>query len=157
MPPDDRQFVGGTVQIGGWFGSMRGNGYFKQRLNHDPQSLDAALDHIPLRKAVTRIRFDAFTAHYNWERAGVGTASRLLAMKRPDLFMCIDSKNRPQIARAFSVSASSLQTFDGYWDLMQMIWKCPWWRAPQPRNALERRLWEARVALLDSIYYDFDE
>jgi hypothetical protein len=49
MPANDRQFVGGTTREGGWFGSMRGAGYFKQRLNDDPASLDAALDYIPLR------------------------------------------------------------------------------------------------------------
>jgi hypothetical protein len=97
--------------------------------------------------------FDAFAAAYRWERAGVGTASRLPAMKRPDLFICFDLKNRSGIARALDVPASSLQTFGGYWNLMQSIWHCPWWRAPRPRQALERRIWNARVALLDSIYY----
>jgi HKD family nuclease len=157
MPVVERQFVGGTSRDGGWFGSMRGNGYFKQRLNDDPASLDAALNHIPRRGIVTKRAFDAFAARYRWERAGVGTASRLLAMKRPDLFICIDSKNRPGIAEAFGVSASSLVTFDGYWDLMQRIWRCPWWRAPRPKGALDRRVWNARVALLDSLYYDADE
>jgi hypothetical protein len=78
-----RQFVGGTTKEGGWFGNMRGAGYFKQRLNNDPTSLDAALDRIPLRGKVKKADFDSFTAAYKWERAGTGTASRLLAMKRP--------------------------------------------------------------------------
>jgi hypothetical protein len=82
----------------------------------------------------------------------VGTASRLLAMKRPDLFVCIDSENRPHIAKAFGVPASSLLTFDGYWDPVQRIWHCPWWRAPRPNDELERRAWNARVALLDSLF-----
>jgi len=77
-------------------------------------------------------------------------------LKRPDLFICIDSKNRSGIATAFDVAASALQTFEGYWDLMQRIWRCPWWRAPQPQQALERRIWNARVALLDSVYYRAD-
>ena len=154
MPATERQFVGGTTNEGGWFGNMKAAGYFKQRLNDNPASLDAALDHVPLRRGLSKASFDAFAAGYQWERAGVGTASRLLAMKRPDLFICIDSKNRSGIAKAFGVTASSLQTFDGYWDLMQRIWRCPWWRAPQPQQALERRIWSARVALLDSVYYD---
>jgi hypothetical protein len=156
MAPADRQFVGGTTSEGGWFGSMRGAGFFKQRLNDDPASLDTALNHIPLIGKLKQSHFDAFAAAFQWERAGVGTASRLLAMKRPDLFICIDSKNRSGIASAFGVSASSLQTFDGYWNLMQRIWRCPWWRAPQPQQTLERRIWNARVALLDSIYYNVD-
>lgn len=126
-------------------------------MNDNPESLDAALDHIPLTGAVNRKGFDAFVANYQWERSGVGTASRLLAMKRPDLFMCIDSKNRSQVAGAFAVTGSSLQTFDGYWDLLLRIWKCPWWRAPQPKQSIERRLWKARVALLDAVYYYFED
>jgi hypothetical protein len=154
MPVVKRQFVGGTTRDAGWFGSMRGNGYFQQRLNDDRASLDAALNHIPIKGIVSKRRFDAFAARYKWERAGGGTASRLLAMKRPDLFICIDSKNRRGISEAFGVSGSSLLTFDGYWDLMQRIWRCPWWRALRPQRTLERRVWNVRVALLDSIYYD---
>lgn len=154
MPPNDRQFVGGTTREGGWFGSMKGAGYFKEHLNGDPASLDAALDHIPRTGAVKKSSFDAFAAAYQWKGAGVANASRLLAMKRPDLFICIDSKNRFAIATAFGVSASSLQTFAGYWNLLQRVWRCPWSRASLPQQALERRIWNARVALLDSIYYD---
>lgn len=153
MPAADRQFVGGTTKEGGWFGNMRGAGYFKQRLNDDPASLDAALDRIPLRGEVEKTDFNSFTAAYKWERAGIGTASRLLAMKRADLFICIDSKNRSSIADACGVSALSLQSFDGYWDLMQRIWRCPWHRSPRPHQALQTRIWNARAALLDSIYY----
>ena len=156
MSPGDRRFIGGTKREGGWFGSMRGAGYFKDRLNNNPASLDAALDHIPRTGKVRKTAFDNFVTAYNWKGAGVGHASRLLAMKRPDIFICIDSKNRASISSVFDVSASSLQTFDGYWDLMQRIWRCPWWRARRPQDALERRIWNARVALLDSIYYVHD-
>lgn len=156
MPVVDRQFIGGTTKAGGWFGSMKGAGYFKERLNTAAASLDAALDHIPLGGPVSKRAFDDFAANYQWKRSGVGTASRLMAMKRPDLFLCVDAKNRTGIAKAFGVSASSLQTFEGYWDLMQRIWRCPWNRTARPRRALARRVWDARVALLDSLYYDAD-
>jgi len=153
MPLADRQFIGGTSDEGGWFGSMKGAGKFGQRLNSNPASLDAALDHIPLSGALKKTQFDAFTAAHQWKRAGVATASRLLAMKRPDLFVCVDSKNRYGIAEAFDVSQSSLYDFPGYWDLMQRIWRCAWWRAPRPPQGVERRIWDARAAILDSIYY----
>jgi HKD family nuclease len=149
----DRQFVGGTTREGGWFGSMRGNGDFKQRLNDDPASLDTALDHIPLTGLVSKRQYDSFAARYERERARVATGSRLLAMKRPDLFICIDSRNRSGIAKAFGVPASSLDNFEGYWNLMVRIWRCPWWLAPRPKGVLDGRIWDARVALLDSLYY----
>lgn len=156
MPLVERRYVGGTTMVAGWFGSMRGSGLFGQRLKDDPQSIDAALDHIPIRGDLKKDQFDAFAANYRWKKSGVGTASRLLAMKRPDLFVCIDAKNRPQIAAALSVSAASLETFSGYWDLLQRIWKCPWWRTGRPKGALGVRIWKARAALLDSVYYIAD-
>ena len=70
----------------------------------------------------------------------MGTGSRLLAMQWPDVFLCVDAKNRAGIAKAFGVSASALQTFEGYWDLMQRIWRCPWNRVARPRRALDRRV-----------------
>jgi hypothetical protein len=133
---------------------MKGVGYFRQRLNDDPASLDTALNYIPLTGKVTKTAYDKFAAAYQWKRAGVATASRLLAMKRPDLFICVDSKNRAGIAEVFGVSAGSLQTFDGYWNVIQRIWRCPWCRNRRPQPGLERRIWDARVALLDSLYYE---
>jgi len=149
----DRQFVAGTIREAGWFGSMIGAGAFKKRLNGAPAGIDAALDRIPMKGSVAQRQFEAFAAQYGGKRAGVATASRLLAMKRPDLFICVDSKNRSGIAAAFGVPASSLLTFEGYWDLIQRIWSCPWWNTPPPKAALDRRIWSARVALLDSLYY----
>lgn len=158
MPLGDRKFVAGTTGEAGWFGSMRGTGFFEKLVNRHPAKLDAALDHIPLKGAVSEKQFNAFAAGYERDGGRMGTASRLLAMKRPDLFVCINSKNRGSknrdgIASAFGVPASSLKTFAGYWDAMQRIWSCPWWKAPEPKGAPARRIWKARVALLDSLYY----
>ncbi len=152
MPVDGRRYVGGTVKVAGWFGSMQGHGLFGQRLKDDPESLDVALDHIPIRGNLEKSQFDAFVAHCRWEKSGVGTASRLLAMKRPDLFICIDRKNRSQLAKAFGVSSRSLETFSGYWELLRRIWKCAWCRATCPKDKVGARIWKARVALLDSVY-----
>jgi len=80
-----------TIREAGWFGSMIGAGEFKKRLNNSPANVDAALNHCPIARSR---QFKAFSIRYELERAGVATASRLLAMKRPDLFICIDSKSR---------------------------------------------------------------
>lgn len=153
MSRKDRQFVAGITNISGWFGRMGAPRLFKQRVSHDSASLDSALRNIPLTGPLAERMFNAFVASYQRKGCAVGTGSRLLAMKRPDLFVCVNSANRSQIATAFSVSSSSLTTFEGYWNLLLRIWKCPWWRAPQPRHALDRRIWNARVALLDAVYY----
>lgn len=144
MPVVDRQFIGGTTKVGGSFGSIKGAGYFKERLNTVAASFDAALDHIPHAGAVSKRAFDDFEANDQWKRSGVGTASRLMAMKRPDLFLCVDAKNRTGIARAFGVSASSLQTFEGYWDVMQRIWRCPRNRTARPPGVAQNAERSAR-------------
>jgi hypothetical protein len=30
LPGVDRQFIAGTTKVGGWFGSIKGAGYFKK-------------------------------------------------------------------------------------------------------------------------------
>jgi hypothetical protein len=135
---------------------MRGSGRFGTRLHNKPSTLDAALDHIPLDGGVMQRAFGDFRANCNWDGSGVGNASRLLAMKRPDVFVCVPTENRTGIAAAFGFTASSLQTFEGYWEFMQRIWRSPWRRSPRPVSPLERRIRNARVALLDSLYYDAD-
>jgi hypothetical protein len=72
MPVVERQFIGGTTRAGGWFGSMKGAGYFKQRLNDDTASLDVALDHIPRGGAISKSAFDDFATNYRWKHSGVG-------------------------------------------------------------------------------------
>ncbi|HLN04566.1 MAG TPA: hypothetical protein VK335_35090 [Bryobacteraceae bacterium] len=89
-------------------------------------------------------------------RAGTGGGGHSLAFAGDEATRSIHLHRLQEpfrIAAAFGVSAASLMTFDGYWDLIQRIWNCPWWKAPQPRAALDRRIWNARVALLDSLYY----
>lgn len=153
MSQEERKFVGGTSKEGEWFGNMSGSGQFTTRLNRHPKILDAALNEIPLTGEVTRANYEAFTKGYDWTK-GVGTASRLLAMKRPDLFVCLNRMNRSGLAGAFAVTAKSLKGFDGYWSLASLIWKCPWWLAPRPVSGEAQQIWDARVALLDTIYYE---
>ena len=40
--------------------------------------------------------------------------------------------------------------------IREKFWKSPWRRSRRPKTILERRIWEARVALLDCVYYYFE-
>ncbi|WP_339652164.1 phospholipase D family protein [Halopseudomonas pelagia] len=165
---DDRKLVAGTLgrkksqQPGvdyGLFGSMGASGTFSNLIIESPTGLSDALDFIPLMGAVTQDDYDryckAFIAAFdsNGRVGGLPTATRLLAMKRPDTFVCIDSANRKDLCENFGVSPSTTN-LENYWQrIIEPMHGDAWWRHPQPRNVAEAEIWLGRAALLDAIYY----
>ncbi|WP_024693475.1 phospholipase D family protein [Pseudomonas syringae] len=165
---DDRKLVAGTLgrkksqQPGvdyGLFGSMGASGTFANLVIEAPTGLSHALDFIPLMGAVTQDDYDryckAFRAAFDQDGrvGGLPTATRLLAMKRPDAFVCIDSANRKDLCENFGVSPSTTN-LENYWQrIIEPMHGDPWWRHPQPSNAADAEIWLGRAALLDAIYY----
>jgi hypothetical protein len=98
-----------------WFGSMNGHGYFKQAVNQNSQQMSDALDAIPLTSEVTQAEFDRFVAILRtaFTNVGIATATRLLAFKRPDYFVCLDSKNRDKLCEEFDIPKNV--DLDDYW------------------------------------------
>ncbi len=165
---DDRKLVAGTLgrkksqQPGvdyGLFGSMGASGTFANLVIEAPTGLSHALEFIPLMGAVTQDDYDryckAFRAAFDQDGrvGGLPTATRLLAMKRPDAFVCIDSANRKDLCENFGVSPSTTN-LENYWQrIIEPMHGDPWWRHPQPSNAADAEIWLGRAALLDAIYY----
>ncbi|MFZ1570035.1 MAG: phospholipase D-like domain-containing protein [Thiolinea sp.] len=142
----------------GWFGSMKGAGYYHQAVNENNKHLSLALDEIPLRGIVTRTEYEKyiseFTRAFPNGRDGIGTASRLLALKRPDQFVCLDSKNRRTLCIDFGI-ASTKMTYASYWDeIIERILDAPWWNSKRPRSAEQSAVWAGRAAMLDAIFYE---
>ena len=73
-------------------------------------------------------------------------------MKRPDAFLGVNSANVRKLSDGVGFAQSALKTFDGYWELHEVLWRCPWHRAKRP-SGIDGRLWDARVALIDAFYY----
>ena len=112
MSKAERQGVGGIDLKSdvpwGWFGSMFGAGVFKKLVNANNPRLSKALDAIPMRGAVQREQYLDFIKFYvsaypRRQRHGLATATRLLAMKRPDYFVCVDAQNRDRLFKEFAV------------------------------------------------------
>lgn len=83
---------------------------------------------------------------------GIATASRLLAMKRPDYFICLNSQNRNGLRKDFSLSSNI--RYEEYWNnLITIIIYSVWWSSSCPRDNSEKQIWQFRVAMLDIIYY----
>lgn len=142
----------------GWFGSMKGSGYYHQAINNNDAFISRALDCIPLAGAVTRKCYDSYVEEFVRAfpngRHGVGTASRLLAFKRPDYFVCLDSKNKSNICKDFGIRPTGI-TYERYWgDLICRIHDSARWNSPEPKAQRERRVWKGRAAMLDAIFYE---
>jgi len=143
----------------GWFGSMFGSGVFKNRINENDEYLSLALDHIPTTGDVSEDDYNAFIDDFkkafkdSKRNGGVPTASRLLAMKRPDQFVCVDSLNRKNLSKDLGFLVSSLN-FKMYWsEIIEPIMQSSWWQSPRP-SGIDGKLWDRRVAMLDAIYYE---
>ena len=137
-----------------WFGSMKGAGFFKQAINQNSEQLSAALDCIPSEGELTQGHFDRFLDLFRdaFEKSGIATATRLLAFKRPDYFLCLDSKNRNNLCEAFEVPKNV--DLDDYWEkVIGRITDSNWWNAPEPNDAFAKRVWRCRAAFLDVLFY----
>jgi hypothetical protein len=141
----------------GWFGSMKGAGCFHQAVIENNPHLSAALDLIPLDGGVTREHYNSYVKEFIKAfpdgRHGVGVASRLLALKRPDYFVCLDSKNKAQLCKDFDIKQTGM-TYERYWDdVVCRIVDSVWWREPKPTDRKAIRVWLGRAAMLDAIFY----
>lgn len=82
----------------------------------------------------------------------IATATRLLAMKRPDSFLCVNSKNKHLLAKYLNIPPSNL-TLENYWDLVIVpIRQSSWFNIKNPIQGKD--FWKFRVALLDALIYE---
>jgi hypothetical protein len=130
-------------------------GAFRKRINTNDVHVSRALDAIPLFGELTKSHYDGFIAQFRKTFPGnfVGTATRLLALKRPDTFVCLDSKNRAQLCTAFGIPQAAMN-YDRYWnEIVLRIRNSDWWLHPTPTTPIEETVSESRGAFLDSIAY----
>jgi len=138
---------------------MLGSGEYQKRINLNNAHISSALEHIPPLGEVTREQFHSYRMEFL--RAFVGAdrqpdmaiGTRLLAIKRPDYFVCIDSENRKDLGRDIGFAYSTLE-LEQYWDeVVEPITQTSWWRSDRPQGQ-SGQLWDGRIAMLDVIYYE---
>lgn len=143
-----------------WFGTMAGHGDFKSLVIGAPAVLSSALQAIPADGDVSESQFNEFVDLFErafeskTHKGGIATGSRLLSMKRPDIFVCLNVANRDGICNAFGTAPTTL-SLENYWErVIVPMQNSPWWLHPRPREVFAARIWDNRAALIDSIYYD---
>lgn len=155
-----RKFVAGATtnyaDDWGFFGSMIGRGDYVHEIIVNNKDISIALDQIPLNGQITRKHYDNFVKYFIKVFSGnyIGVASRLLAMKRPDVFYCLTSKNQKRFCKDFDVRKSEID-YKGYWEhVIERIYDSEWWLNPTASTKQEQQISNARAAFLDAIYYE---
>ncbi|NTX51840.1 phospholipase D family protein [Myxococcus sp. CA039A] len=153
IPLDGRKLIAGWGGgSAGYFGRMTGAGWFKNMTSEHPEMIGRVLDRLPMDGIVSLDDAEQTLEQLvAIEGVGLGVATRLVSMKRPDLFLPANNASVPQISRVFGVRPNSVNRFR---EVLEQIWEYPWFSAPEPRGRQERRIWRARVALLDAIFYE---
>ena len=168
MDIDQRKAIAGTFTSGeatlddldwAWLGSARGFGDFTTLVKSQPAGLSKALSHIARQGPVSQAQFAAFVRDFRKAfegRSHVGghkVATRLLAVKRPDWFVPVNSRNQAGLCAALGVRTTKL-SLDTYWDdIVEPVRASAWWQHPRPQGALQAEVWDMRAALLDVLYY----
>jgi HKD family nuclease len=162
IAPSDRPKLAGLVVTDAanffWFGSMRGGGHFRNAIKRNDDNLSIALDQIPATGPVSRSNFLAYVHQFRKslpsDKIFIASATRLLAMKRPDYFICFDARNKITLCKAFGIKQTI--DYEDYWDsiIERIVKESAWWNASAPAPGPEREVWEARAAFLDALYYD---
>jgi HKD family nuclease len=143
----------------GWFGSMQGSGSFTKLIANRNRGIAKAIDVVPRRGPVTKADYEAFcdlfaAAFVGSARTGrYPTATRLLAMKRPDVFICVNDGNKANLANELCFSPSTL-SLENYWErVIEPIRLATWYNAKRPTGA-DAEAWDCRAALVDALYYE---
>lgn len=156
MDINDRKNIAGFVgrnDIFAFFGTTKRNHRFGRLIESNDKGLVKAVNLIP---SVGEISFDIYKKYIRffmdqWDDP-IATATRLLAMKRPDSFLCVNSKNKHLLAKYLNIPPSNL-TLENYWDLVIVpIRQSSWFNIKNPIQGKD--FWKFRVALLDALIYE---
>ena len=137
-----------------WFGS-NGLGVYQNAFN-TTDVFAKAIDMIPLEGEVTKQQFDAYCKVFlsRWNNP-LASATRLLCIKRPDTFVCVDTKNKDRLCKSFGIPKNSL-TLDTYWEKIVMrVREASWFNDEgSSHSPMVRKIKKYQVAMLDALYYE---
>jgi hypothetical protein len=152
MDLEDRLFALGLGQSSGAMGRMKGAGKAVSVVMKKPSLVGRYLDLVPVTGPVSESEaLAALEGMCSMDRFSLGVASRLLAAKRPDLFLPINAANKVAIRALIGAAPGRPST---YLALHKRLWATPWFQESEPVGKKQRSIWRGRVALLDAVLYD---
>lgn len=105
-----------------WFGTMKPARIFKTAIADKYTVISEALDAIPENKPVSNDHYSKFIQRFRVAFPnggdGVATATRLLAMKMPDYFLCFNDPNKKRLYDEFGFEFKKHVDYEQYWDLI---------------------------------------
>lgn len=136
-----------------FFGST-GNGKFMHAIKINDPVITKAIDSIPMYGEVTKDMFDNYCKAFSFWNDPMSSATRLIAMKRPDLFVCVNSKNKRELSQLLGIPQSRL-ILENYWEEVHLkIINSVWFRDTKITDiGIAKDVKKFQVALLDSISY----
>lgn len=113
-----------------------------------------AIDGIPLKGKVKKSQFEKYVSIFlnvgNWKDP-IASVTRLLAIKRPDIFICVNGQNKAGLAKGLNIPQNNI-TLDNYWDEIIVPIQNAIWYNGSPQGSSQQNIYKNRVALLDLFY-----
>jgi hypothetical protein len=149
----------------GLFGAMGGAGGFMGVVNREPQYLDDFFSAIPAEGNISKEQYLGIVSIYRAsmleaevDRDFFRPFTRLLAMKRPDVFICITGRNEKLLQASLNLRPLTTADYERYWDeYLFGIHEMPWYASDEPADDRDKCVWRARVALMDVLFYQSPE
>lgn len=133
------------------FGHMVMGETYRKVVEEKDKRLVQAIDGIPFYNQVSKKDYELYIKRFRdvtGMKNPLFSATRLLAMKRPDVFVCVNGGNIEKLREGFGFRKSGL-TVDTYWDLLiERIHEATWFKE---KAYVEKDLKEFQVAMLDGI------
>ena len=137
-------------------GSGVGTGIILGRTAADKEDREDFLREV---RAATETGIDVIQAGVNAvariskrDHVGVGVATRLLALARPDCYVALNGASREALSMYSGLARTTLERH--YGALLEWVHGSNWYAAPRPSDPLEREIWDCRAALVDAFVYD---
>jgi PLD-like domain len=157
---DEKAFGKTGVPDWGWFGRMAPKGIYKSLIceketRQAHPALVSAIDSIPIQGNIERANFEEFVMELKSDlpQVGIGLLTRLLAIKRPDTFVCICGGNEKGLSKALGLTVSDLKDISRYWqNVVEPMRNSKWYNTQRPSGE-DGRIWDWRAAMADAVYY----